>query len=298
MYKNTITNSYGGYDFPEYQGDFRLKFFRMIIWLGSILFPSYTKKKLSEMLFKPRAAKEKPGDNFLESASVVGEVVLSSGKRNTYYIWGNTQPDVLLVHGWESNSTHLRIIVDCLVKKGYSVVSFDACAHGRSSGSNADLNDFIDGIASLSKKFSSIRLSIGYSFGGISLLNAIRRGVTFEKVGIISSPSSFYGIFEKLAAQLKLTKSVRAHLSQVILKRYGIKNENWDEYSTYDFASKMNIPLVAIHDEHDTYVLSIESKILTTLWPDSKLMLTDRLGHRGILKNRPAINSFIDQLKT
>lgn len=294
--KTTISRSYGNYNFPDYQGNFALKVFRRIIWLSSILCPNYTQKKMSKMIFEPRSKNKKINDVFLKSAVARDEVVLRSGKKNTYYIWGGSKPEILLVHGWESSSSTFRVLINCLEKKGYSVVSFDACAHGNSEGSEADMNDFIDGIISLSKKFTSIRCAIGYSFGGLALLNAINHGLDLEKVGIISAPSSFYGIFEKVAAQLKLSRSIQDHLSRVLIERYKINDKNWDKYSSYDFASNMTVPLVAIHDKNDTYILSIESEILAKLWPGSKLLETEKLGHRGILKNHLAMNSLIDEL--
>jgi alpha-beta hydrolase superfamily lysophospholipase len=49
---------------------------------------------------------------------------------------------ILLVHGWSGRGTQLFKIADELLKQGYSTISFDAPAHGKSPGKTI-MVDFI-----------------------------------------------------------------------------------------------------------------------------------------------------------
>jgi alpha-beta hydrolase superfamily lysophospholipase len=78
---------------------------------------------------------------------------------------------VLLVHGWSGRGTQLFKIADELLKQGYSTISFDAPAHGKSPGKTTIMVDFITTIE-INKQFGPFDAAIGHSLGGMSVLNA------------------------------------------------------------------------------------------------------------------------------
>src|SRR5205814_10403776 len=63
--------------------------------------------------------------------------------------WGSGSP-VLLVHGWEGRGAQLGAFVDPLLARGFSVVTFDASAHGASPGMLATASDFADCVGRVS----------------------------------------------------------------------------------------------------------------------------------------------------
>ncbi|CCQ10254.1 hydrolase, putative [Pseudoalteromonas luteoviolacea B = ATCC 29581] len=287
--KTRISSSYGKYDLPEYRGGLSLKAFRGAIKLGELIAENYTRKKLESLIFRPRRNNKDPKNRFLDTSSYRNQFTLKNGLSCHYYLWGGTKPDVLLVHGWESKAAHFSTLINMLVQQGKCVVAFDAVGHGNSEGTESDMNDFIAGIRYLVDIYDGIDCIIGYSFGGLALINAAKNGLKTNRLGLISAPASFYGIFEKVAAQLSFTPKMSEHLSQVILKRYGINDGNWDIYSAYFGVQSQALPLSIIHDRDDTYVKCIESEILTEFWPDAKLIYTSKLGHRGIIKSESAL---------
>jgi alpha-beta hydrolase superfamily lysophospholipase len=78
---------------------------------------------------------------------------------------------VLLVHGWSGRGTQLFKIADELLKQGYSTISFDAPAHGKSPGKTTIMVDFITTILEIEKQFGPFDAAIGHSLGGMSVLN-------------------------------------------------------------------------------------------------------------------------------
>src|SRR5512147_1617576 len=48
--------------------------------------------------------------------------------------WGNSDPTVLLMHGWGGARAQMTGFVDALLFAGYRVVAYDQPAHGQSDG--------------------------------------------------------------------------------------------------------------------------------------------------------------------
>jgi alpha-beta hydrolase superfamily lysophospholipase len=65
---------------------------------------------------------------------------------------------ILLIHGWSGRGTQLCSIADCFVKKGYTTISFDAPAHGKSPGKTSDMTEFIATILELERKFDHLNI--------------------------------------------------------------------------------------------------------------------------------------------
>jgi hypothetical protein len=94
----------------------------------------------------------------------------TSHKKNSY-----------LVHGWSGRGTQLFKIADELLKSGYSTISFDAPAHGKSPGRNTLMPEFIETILELEQQLGPFEVAIGHSLGGMSLLNSLKKGLKINQ---------------------------------------------------------------------------------------------------------------------
>src|SRR5262249_20927589 len=92
------------------------------------------------------------------------EAVLGSGRRLTLragdhrlaaWVWGEG-PLVVLVHGWGGAGGQLTAFVTPLVERGFSVATFDAPAHGRSTGTRTSLLDFAAGLEAIARQVGPI----------------------------------------------------------------------------------------------------------------------------------------------
>ena len=97
----------------------------------------------------------------------------SINKSVMVYSYGYSKRKVLLVHGWSGRGTQLFQLADKILENQMMVISFDAPAHGLSSGKKATVIDYIKTIEQINKEFGPFGTAIGHSFGGISLLNSI-----------------------------------------------------------------------------------------------------------------------------
>jgi len=107
------------------------------------------------------------------------------------YHYGKSEKRVLLVHGWSGRGTQLVKIADELVNLGYSTISFDAPAHGKSKGNSSIMVEFIASILELERQFGPFEFAIGHSLGGMSILNAIRDDLKVKKLSLSEVVTSF-----------------------------------------------------------------------------------------------------------
>ena len=73
-------------------------------------------------------------------------------KQILIYKYGTSDKKILLIHGWSGRGTQLVKIADELLKIGYSTISFDAPAHGKSPGKKTIMLDFIAAILEIDKQ--------------------------------------------------------------------------------------------------------------------------------------------------
>lgn len=212
-------------------------------------------------------------------------------KEIVVYQLGTSEKKVLLVHGWSGRGTQLVKFADALVAKGYSTVSFDAPAHGKSSGNSTIMTDFIASIMEVDKKFGPFEAAIGHSLGGMSLLNTIKSGLKLNRLVTIGSGDKVNDILIDFVSKLELKPEFSSHLKQHFEKKYQTKMES---YSAYIAAQSITIPVLVIHDENDDEVPVTASINIHSNLKNGELLITYHLGHRKILGNPEVIEKTIN----
>ncbi|RTY88583.1 alpha/beta fold hydrolase [Flavobacterium sp. RSP15] len=212
------------------------------------------------------------------------------GKEVVVYEYGKSDKKILLVHGWSGRGTQLFKIADELLKAGYSTISFDAPAHGKSPGKTTIMVDFIDTILEIEKQFGPFEAAIGHSLGGMSVLNAIKKGLKVNHAVVIGSGDVVEDIIDDFVAKLQLKPNVSTLLRLHFEKKYG---EKMNSYSAFLAAKETAIPILVIHDNLDPEV-SVKAGIhIHKYLKNGELLLTDGLGHRKILGNLKVIEKTV-----
>lgn len=210
------------------------------------------------------------------------------------YHYGNSERKILLVHGWSGRGTQLFKIADELLHHGYSTVSFDAPAHGKSEGKTTIMSEFIASILEIEKEFGPFEYAIGHSLGGMSVLNAIKDGLKVNKAIIIGSGDIVQDILDEFIFKLKLKKEYSEELKVFFENKYQLK---MDDFSAYRAAQKIKIPVLVIHDNDDPEVPVKAGIHIHQNLENGSLFLTDGLGHRKILGNQNVIKKIIEFIK-
>ncbi|MFD2943109.1 alpha/beta fold hydrolase [Flavobacterium notoginsengisoli] len=221
--------------------------------------------------------------------------VKAINKNIRIYHYGQSEHKVLLVHGWSGRGTQLFKIADELLQNGYSTISFDAPAHGKSDGKTTIMSEFIASILEIEKQFGPFEIAIGHSLGGMSVLNAIKDGLKVNKAVVIGSGDIVQDILDEFISKLKLENEFSERLRIFFEDKYQLK---MDDFSAYKAAQKIKIPVLVIHDNDDPEVLVKAGIHIHQNLENGSLFLTDGLGHRKILGNQNVIKKTLEFIKT
>ncbi|MDI1256617.1 MAG: alpha/beta hydrolase [Flavobacterium sp.] len=211
-------------------------------------------------------------------------------KNVVVYEYGNSPKKILLSHGWSGRGTQLVKIADALLNEGYSTVSFDAPAHGKSPGKTTLMPEFIATILQLEKDYGPFDAAVGHSLGGMSLLNATRLGLNIDKLVTIGSGDIIKDIMDDFVQQLELNLEL-SDLLRIHFEKQSGKTMN--SYSAYLSAKEIDIPVLVIHDNGDDEVPVKCAHHIHENLKKGTLMITNGLGHRKILGSEKVINATV-----
>ena len=193
------------------------------------------------------------------------------------YIWKGNENVILLVHGWESNSSRWKKLLPYLQQSGSTIFAIDAPAHGLSSGKEFNIPKYASFIHLTVQKFSPQYL-IGHSLGGKTCLyyQSIYQNAAIKKIVILGSPSDSKILLHNYVKLLSLNSKIAKGLDDYYLDHFKLKSE---QFSGQIFASKLNVKGLIAHDVNDTVVAFEEGKKIAHSWKNSSFIQTKGLGH-------------------
>lgn len=228
---------------------------------------------------------------------------LASGRRYTLvkgdqeiaaWEWGEG-PLVLLVHGWGSRASRFSTIGPALVDAGFRVVAHDAPAHGVSSGTEAALPLFAEALRTVGAHFGPAEAVVGHSLGGASAVLALRDGLAAKRAVLISAPSNIEVFSHRFAGFFGLPPRVRDLMQGNLERRFQMK---WAEVHSDRLAQSLTQPALIVHDHDDSDVPPADARAIANAWPGARLVLTQGLGHRGVLRSSEVVHYLLEFLRT
>lgn len=232
----------------------------------------------------PLPEREKEMDEKAEQRSILVKAI---NRKIVVYKYGEGTKKVLMVHGWSGRGTQMAVLAKQLVDKGFTVISFDAPAHGKAPGRMSMMPFFIESIHEISKDYGPFDSAIGHSLGGMSLLRAVKEGLPLKKLIIIGTANSVTHITKEFARNMKLNDSVAEKMKSYFDKKFG---EDMDVYSGAFSAESVKIPTLVVHDKDDVDVDISSAYEISEKLTNSELFLTEGLGHRKVLGHPEVIN--------
>jgi pimeloyl-ACP methyl ester carboxylesterase len=212
-------------------------------------------------------------------------------KEINVYHYGESSRKVLLVHGWSGRGTQLVKFADELILNGFSIISFDAPAHGKSGSKTTLMPEFIASILEIEKQFGPFEFAIGHSLGGMSILNAIKEGLQIKRAVIIGSGDIIQDILDDFVLKMELKPEIASRMKTHFEKKYGVKMES---YSASLAAQSVEIPVLIIHDENDDEISVNAAHNIYRNLRNGELFITQKLGHRKILGDKSVIAKTMD----
>lgn len=217
-------------------------------------------------------------------------ILPESGKEIVVYENKFGPKKVLLVHGWNGRGTQLVSIAKAFKELNYTIVSFDAPGHGKSTKTNANMKHFIEAVFELDKKYNGFDVMIGHSLGGMSVINSLGRGLQTDKAVIIGSGNTTKAITEDFLGTIGMKQKLTPILINLFERKYNDKMTNYDVANQ---ALKVNIPILIIHDKNDKDVPFTAAEAISANLQNNELLITTGLGHRKILGDEKVIEKIV-----
>lgn len=195
--------------------------------------------------------------------------------------WGTDGPAVLLAHGWEGRGSQLAAFARPLADAGFTVVTFDAPAHGESDGARSSLPHFTWALRKVAEDVGRVHAIIAHSLGCAAATLALRDGLAASRVVFFAPPLNPADYTTRFAEIVGITPEVVERMRERIEERFLRK---WSDYSLAESARSMTARLLVVHDRGDTETFWSEGAGLAAAWPDAELISTENLGHRRILR--------------
>ena len=245
--------------------------------LLSFIQPEKAKNKAYSLFSQPRKGKIRASKfpKTLESA----EKETFQFEKETFqtYIWRGNDEIILLVHGWESNSSRWKKLLPHLFKTGKTIIAIDAPAHGLSSGKEFNAPSYATYINELTKKYNPTIL-IGHSIGGAAITYYLHKfgNEKVEKVIMLGSPSDFKIISNSFVSLLSLNNRIKNRLEKFYHEKFDILI---DDFKGHNFAKNFTQKAFIAHDINDTVVLVEEGRKFASTWKNATYIETNGLGH-------------------
>jgi len=197
----------------------------------------------------------------------------------------------LLVHGWGGSGVQMGSFVAPLLAAGHRVVWFDQPGHGESTQGFVALPDFVRALHALAATHGPFAAAIGHSPGAAALGVAMRRGVPFGRVVLISSPSSLGEHARNFARLLGIPPSIRDAMRRRLERRYGVR---FAEIDRLDDLERLRVPALFVHDGGDAEVPFEHALRLSDRMPGAWLIKTYGLGHYRVLRDHAVVRTAVD----
>jgi pimeloyl-ACP methyl ester carboxylesterase len=207
--------------------------------------------------------------------------LLCEGRRVATWRWGRG-PTVALVHGWGSRAARLMVYVEPLVERGFSVVAFDAPAHGESEGR---LGSGVQAARALLEVGRATPLYgvIGHSLGAAATMLALEDGLQLQRAVFIAPPADLKMYTDRLAEVLDLTPTTLEAMRRRIERRLRF---SWQKLDFDAIAAGVRgVDLLLFHDRDDRDVAWENSRRIAAAWRGAQLRTTEGLGHHQIARD-------------
>lgn len=217
--------------------------------------------------------------------------------RTPIWTWGADRdvPAVILVHGWEGRGSQLGSFVGPLLAAGHRVVAFDAPGHGESTIRHASAVDHAKALAKVARAVGPVHAVIGHSIGAAATILATRFGLSAQRYVLVSPPRGPAKWAAGFARAFGLDETVRLGMIARLEARYRLP---FAELDVPVDAARIKAPILVVHDKNDAVVSIHDAEAIVNAAPRARLLTTEGLGHRRILRDKGVAQEIVSFVGT
>ncbi|MET0329953.1 MAG: alpha/beta fold hydrolase [Dyella sp.] len=265
----------------------KLAALRTAFAVGGRVAPTRTVAAAARLLCTPFASSRSRAQA-VSAASGVGHAwLVLEGERLAIYEWGDpqTQPYVLLAHGWSSFGLRFLPWIEGLRAQGYAVLAFDQRGHGYSEGTLCSLPDFARIIGAIGRHYGEAAWAIAHSLGGAALVLAQDEHWRARGMILLAPAIDPLAATARFGRFIRLREALQPRLHAQLQRHTGISIHALDVRAKVD---ELHVPALIVHDRDDHDVPQAEGEELARRWRGARWLPTQGLGHRDVLSD-PAV---------
>ena len=193
------------------------------------------------------------------------------------YIWDGSGKTIFFAHGYYSNTSRWRPLINLLIRKGYRIIAMDAPAHGESGGKTINGVMYAEAIEILLHKYPA-DFVIGHSLGGMALVYYFShlKAIEVERMILMGVPSELSSVVEVFTSTLRFSKRAKEGFYDYFEAYLNFKVSH---FSVSSFIQTINIPGLFIADKNDEIAFYEEALAIVKNWSEGELLTTTGLGH-------------------
>ncbi len=260
-----------------------------------ILSPRKAAELVFRLFFTPlpggKKHKEPPVFHKAERLSFVMDGSVIRGFR-----WKAEHPNgktILICHGFSSYAYKFEKYISPLKKEGFTVMAFDAPAHGSSEGKIINASIYQKAILEIEKRFGPVYGMMGHSLGGLAASLAFE---TFNdnqnrKLVLIAPATETQRALDNFFTIIPVDEKVKKAFEQMIRE---IAGQPVSYYSVSRVVKKISSEVLWIHDKQDTICPFEDVKPVISLnLPHITFLITEELGHSKVYKDSKVCSRII-----
>jgi pimeloyl-ACP methyl ester carboxylesterase len=208
----------------------------------------------------------------------------------TAWRWGSG-PRVMLVHGWDGRGSQFAHFIAPLVNAGFEVIAWDGPAHGDAPGMRTDLADFAAALLRAQREIGPLHCVVAHSFGGLCSAYALRHGLDTLGLVLIATPFAPQDVFDRFTRALSLATRARRYFQDKLESDSGVTTI---EGCIDRIPHSLQKPMLIVHDRDDKEIPFDDASRILASWPNSRLLATQGLGHRRVLKSADVVREVVE----
>lgn len=258
---------------------------RTVNRIGGQFAPDATARRAARLLCTPFAAGRVRARDADDGDAMRSDLDID-GRRVAMYQWGDvqSQPRVLLAHGWSSYALRLLPWVRALRAAGYAVVAFDQPGHGNSDTGCCTLACFARTLRRVADRYGPFEAIVAHSMGGTAAMLALADGAVARRTVLISPAADPDAATTRFARKVGLVDGIVPRIQHHLEAQTGVTVR---ELTAHVRVRSLATPALVIHDLDDAEVPWEEGESYARHWPGARLLSTEGLGHNRIV-NDPA----------
>lgn len=195
-------------------------------------------------------------------------------------------PLVLLAHGWGGHAGQLLPLAEAVARTGLRPVLLEMPAHGASAGSTSNLPQFARALeyasARLQQQGHRLHAVAAHSLAANAAAYAASRGLPAQRLVLLAPPSSPLEYTRLFAAVFGLSEGTRSRMQARIEAREGILMR---QFEPAQVGPRIARPTLVVHDRGDSINRYADGEAFAGAIAGARLLPTEGLGHRRILRD-------------